>query len=146
LNIGASAFGGPAAAGAFDVATLDFGGGSGTLVFNHTDDAYQFATALASRIEGTHRILHYAGHTTLTGDSSGFAGSTAIHGGALLVGGADGAGSLGGAFEVLDTARLGGTGTVGSVGSLVSIASGGILAPGNSIGILTVAGDLRFEA
>src|SRR5690606_20766839 len=92
--------------------------------------------------EGTHRILHHAGHTTLTGDSSSFTGTTTVYGGTLLlVGGLDGAGSLGGTIDVLDTARLGGT---GAAGSLVSIATGGTLAPGKSIGTLTVAGDVTF--
>lgn len=144
LNIGAAESDGPAAAGLLNVSTLDFGNGSGTLVFNHTDEAYLFSAALNSRGDGTHRIQHYAGHTTLTGDGSGFSGTTTLLGGTLLVGGADGTGNLGGGVEVRNTARLGGTGTIGTAGSMVSIASGGIVAPGNSIGTLSVAGDVTF--
>src|SRR5690606_6055538 len=80
------------------------------------------------------------------GDSSGFAGVTTLYGGTLLVGGTDGAGSLGGTVDVLDAARLGGSGTIGTAGSSVGIAAGGILAPGNSIGTLTIAGDVTFAA
>ncbi|WP_167518119.1 autotransporter domain-containing protein [Brucella pseudintermedia] len=90
--------------------------------------------------EGTGTVL-------LTGDSSDFAGRTNIGAGTLLVGDADGNGALGGSFNVLDGATLGGSGTVGSgTGSLVVIASGGTLSPGNSIGSLTVDGNLVFEA
>src|SRR5690606_7076471 len=91
-------------------------------------------------------IEHHAGQTTLSGEGSGFAGTTTLYGGTLLVGGADGAGSLGGTITVLNAARLGGTGVIGSAGSDVTIAAGGILAPGNSVGTLTVAGDVTFAA
>ncbi|MEO4001759.1 autotransporter domain-containing protein [Mesorhizobium sp. CAU 1732] len=87
------------------------------------------------------------GTVLLTGDSSGFAGSTAIKAGTLLVGDAAGNGTLGGSLDVLAGGTLGGSGTVGSgTRSLVTVASGGTLSPGNSIGTLTVDGNLVFEA
>ncbi|PWJ82318.1 outer membrane autotransporter protein [Pseudaminobacter salicylatoxidans] len=88
-----------------------------------------------------------SGVLLLSGDSSGFAGTTTIVGGTLLLGDADGSGALGGSLDVLDDATLGGSGAFGSgSGSLITVASGGTLAPGNSIGTLTVNGDLVFEA
>lgn len=87
-----------------------------------------------------------AGTVLLTGDSLGFAGRTAIRAGALRVGDAEGNGSLGGSLDVQAGATLSGSGTVGSgAGSQIAIASGGTLAPGNSIGTLTIDGDLTFE-
>ncbi|TEA79319.1 autotransporter domain-containing protein [Allopusillimonas ginsengisoli] len=86
------------------------------------------------------------GQLQLTGDSSGFAGTTTFTNGKLIVGDSGGNGALGGSLDVLNGAILGGSGTVGSgAGSLITLASGGTLAPGNSIGTLTIAGDLVFE-
>ena len=145
LNIGAAAGEAAAGAGMFDVATLEFRAGDGTLVFNHTDADYLFAAGLNSDGAGVHRVEHQAGHTTLTGDGSGFTGQTTLSGGTLFVG-AGGAGSLGGDIDVLASTLLGGSGTVGSPGSSVHIGGGAVVAPGNSIGTLTVAGDLTFAA
>ena len=70
-----------------------------------------------------------AGTLVLTGDSSGYAGSTQVSG-TLAVNG-----SLCGDVNVLGGARLQGTGTV------CTTHNAGTVAPGNSIGTLTVAGD-----
>ncbi|HUG57588.1 MAG TPA: autotransporter domain-containing protein [Candidimonas sp.] len=75
----------------------------------------------------------------LTGDSSGFKGTTTVVGGTLVVG-VGGVGKLGGMLTVGNGATLQGTGSVGTT----TLQSGAMLAPGNSIGTLTVAGDLRF--
>lgn len=105
---------------------------NGTVVFNQQGDA-----SLESVFSGTGRFTKAGGGTLeLTGDSSGFSGSTAVSGGMLVVNGA-----LGGGLEILSGARLQGSGTVGST----TIRSGATIAPGNSIGTLTVAGDIRFE-
>lgn len=144
LNIGAAASNSATSAGELHAPSLEFGDGDGMLVFNHTDEDYLFSTALNSAGEGTHRIEHYAGHTTFTGDGSGFSGTTTLHGGTLLVGGTSALGRLGGNIDVLSGARFGGSGTVGTAGSLVSIASGGTLAPGSSIGTMAVVGDVTF--
>src|SRR5690606_33248825 len=70
---------------------------------------------------------------------SGFAGTTTVSGGTLVVG-VGGVGKLGGTLTVGNGATLQGTGSVGTT----TLQSGAILAPGNSIGTLTVAGDLHF--
>ena len=71
-----------------------------------------------------------AGTLLVTADNSGFGGSTAVAGGTLAV-----RGSLGGAVTVGPAGRLEGDGRVGS------IANAGVVAPGSSIGSLTVLGD-----
>jgi fibronectin-binding autotransporter adhesin len=71
-----------------------------------------------------------AGALTLTGNSAAtFNGTAAVSGGTLLVNGV-----LGGAVTVADGATLGGGGVLNDV----TVDGGGILAPGNSIGTLTV--------
>ena len=75
------------------------------------------------------------GKLILTGDSSSFTGTTTIGQGTLAVNGV-----LGGALDLLAGARLQGTGTVGNL--IVR----GIIAPGNSIGTLNVAGNIGFAA
>ncbi|CAB3638446.1 autotransporter domain-containing protein [Achromobacter pestifer] len=82
-----------------------------------------------------------AGMLALTGDSSGFAGTTTVNQGILSVG-TNGQGKLGGRVTVARDAVLQGTGTVGTT----IVQSGGAIAPGNSIGTLNVAGDLTLDA
>ncbi|KCV25821.1 outer membrane autotransporter barrel domain protein [Bordetella bronchiseptica SBL-F6116] len=115
------------------------------------DDAQ--AAAYAGTLSGTGRFHKQgAGSLLLTGDSAGFAGHATVSAGTLRVGDRHGGGILGGSLDVQAGATLGGSGTVGSgAGSQVTVASGGTLAPGNSVGTLTVNGDLvlakgsRFE-
>ncbi|WP_287222903.1 autotransporter domain-containing protein [Mesorhizobium sp.] len=125
LNIGGAAGSAATGAGVLDSATLQFGTGTGTINFNHTDANY----LVASAISGLGTINQIAGNTKLTGTSSGFTGATNVLGGGLYVNG-----SLGGAIDVTG-GLLGGSGTVGNV----TIASGGTFAPGNSIGTIHVS-------
>ncbi|UPA26677.1 autotransporter domain-containing protein [Shinella oryzae] len=82
------------------------------------------------------------GAVKLTGDSSGFDGLTTISGGMLAVNG-----NLGGSALVDRDGRLQGSGTLGSgASSVVTVADGGTLAPGNSIGTLTINGSLVMNA
>lgn len=133
LNIGAASGAAAAAAGTLDAAGIVFGVGTGMLVFNHTDTAYDFATG----VTGTGTILHEAGTTRLTGGYAGYYGSATVSGGTLLVNTA-----FNQTVSVLSGGTLGGNGTVGDV----TLGSGATLAPGNSIGTLNVAGDLSFGA
>lgn len=76
-----------------------------------------------------------SGTLRLTGNSSGFAGTTTVSGGRLIVNG-----SLGGILEMAG-GRLAGTGHVGALNA----GAGVTIAPGNSIGTLTVGGDLTLD-
>lgn len=103
----------------------------GTLAFDRSD-ALTFSGLLSG--SGAIRQLG-SGRTVLTGNSSGFAGTTTVEDGILVVNGA-----LGGDLVVLSSGRLQGSGTVANL-SLT-----GTLAPGNSIGTLSVAGNLTINA
>lgn len=100
-----------------------------TLAFNRSDN-HSFGGAITGN--GAIRQIG-SGKTELTGDSSGFAGATTVENGTLAVNG-----QLGGALDVLAGGRLQGIGTVGN--TVVS----GVIAPGNSIGTLSVA-DILFN-
>lgn len=105
---------------------------NGTVVFNQRNDA-----SLASVLSGSGSFTKAGGGAlALTGDSSGFSGSTTVSAGTLIVNG-----GLGGGLDVLSGSRLQGNGTVGPT----TIHAGATVAPGNSIGTLTVSGDIRFE-
>lgn len=81
-----------------------------------------------------------AGVVTLTGDSSGFTGTTTVSAGTLLVG-SGGAGALGGTVEVELGGTLGGSGTISGNATV-----DGTLAAGNSPGTLTFEGNLTLES
>ncbi|MBX4952244.1 autotransporter domain-containing protein [Rhizobium binae] len=106
-----------------NTATLNVGG----------DDS---STTFAGSIAGDGSLVKTgAGLFRLTGNSS-YTGDTDVLDGTLSVNG-----SLAGAVNVGSGARLQGTGSVGRT----SLAANSVLAPGNSIGTLTVAGDLNLD-
>lgn len=131
LNIGAAAGATAVAAGMIEAATIAFGSGTGSLVFNHTDDDYQFDAAIV----GGGTLEAYSGTSILTGDLTAFTGDTEIHGGTLSFNS-----TYSGAISVLNGGTLGGNGTL----SNVTLSSGATVAPGNSIGTLNIGGDLDF--
>ncbi|CAN7229444.1 autotransporter outer membrane beta-barrel domain-containing protein [Phenylobacterium sp. LjRoot164] len=136
LNIGGVEGGAAAAAGTLDTATLAFGPGTGRLNFNHTGTNYEFVAA----ITGGGTINQVAGVTHLTGDSSGFTGVANLTGGTLHVDGKLGAATS--TFAVGAGGVLAGSGTIGGDVTV----TGGRIAPGNSPGTLTIAGDLSLDA
>lgn len=81
-----------------------------------------------------------SGSLTFTGDSSDFLGRTTVRSGTLVVN-TTGNDKLGGSVAVLDGGILKGTGRMGST----TIGNGGVIAPGNLIGTLTIDGDLSFS-
>jgi len=133
LNIGADAASVAAAPGTLNAPSIAFGPGAGSITFNHTSANYAFAPA----ISGVGTINQVAGTTILTADSSGFTGATDVTGGRLAVNGS----LAGSAVTVSGSGVLGGTGTVGN-----TTVNGGTLSPGNSIGTLTVQGNLAFTS
>ncbi|MDW6023707.1 autotransporter domain-containing protein [Mesorhizobium sp. BAC0120] len=133
LNIGADPASAAAAPGALDTPTVQFGDGTGTINFNHTGAKYHFTPA----ITGSGTINQIAGETILDADDSGFTGPTNVSGGRLAVNGS----LAGSTVSVASGGVLGGNGTVGAIDAQ----SGGIVAPGNSIGTLKVAGNVLFS-
>ena len=79
-----------------------------------------------------------AGALFLTGNSIAFTGNTTVAAGQLFVNGALGGGNL----LVRSGSLLGGDGFIPST----AVQGGAIFAPGNSIGVMRVLGDFRFEA
>lgn len=104
--------------------------GGGGLDIEDPDNTLSLKTGLS----GTGRLSKVGlGQLSIDGDFASFAGSTSADAGTLRVNG-----RLGGTVDV--QALLQGT---GSIGALVAN-NGGIVAPGNSIGKLTVTGDATF--
>jgi fibronectin-binding autotransporter adhesin len=84
----------------------------------------------------------------LTGDNSAHSGNIQVSEGVLLVNNGAGSGTGAGLVTVLSGARVGGNGVIGmgGVGDGLVVQSGGILAPGNSPGTLTVLGTATLQA
>ncbi|WP_210210908.1 beta strand repeat-containing protein, partial [Rhizobium leguminosarum] len=134
LNIGGAAGSPATAAGTLNASNIQFGLGSGTINFNHTETNYTFAPVIGG--DGT--INQLAGNTNLTADNSAFTGDTNVTGGRLAVNG-----SLANSIVTVSGGGiLGGTGTVGGIVAK----SGGIVGPGNSIGTLNVNGNVSFAS
>ncbi|MBZ9868429.1 autotransporter outer membrane beta-barrel domain-containing protein, partial [Mesorhizobium sp. CA15] len=133
LNFGGVAGAAASATGILNAAAVQFGAGTGAINFNHTDTNYTFASAIG----GAGTINQIAGNTNLTADSSAFTGATNVSGGRLAVNG-----SLADSLVTISGGILGGNGTVGGIAAH----SGGTIAPGNSIGTLSVAGNIDQAA
>lgn len=93
---------------------------------------------LSNSLTGSGTMAFASGTTYLSGNSSGFTGTADVSGtGILSVNG-----TLGGTVDVASGGRLQGSGTVGGADA----ASGGTVAPGNSIGTLSVSGNVSFAS
>ncbi|PSM16685.1 autotransporter domain-containing protein [Nitratireductor sp. StC3] len=125
LNIGAAEGDAAAAPGIIDAGAINFGSGTGEIVFNHTGTNYTFAPG----ISGNGTLTFEAGHTILSGDSSGFAGTVAISDARISL-----SGEMGGTMTFGSGSRFDGTGSAGSV----VFDNGSTVAPGNSIGTTPV--------
>ncbi|WP_212321299.1 autotransporter domain-containing protein [Achromobacter sp. Marseille-Q0513] len=98
---------------------------------------------LAGKLQGSGPLITTGGgRLLLTGDARDYVGTTTVDKGLLSVNG-----RLGGYVNVVAGGTLGGNGTIGfGAGPAVTVASGGTLAPGNSIGTLNIDGDLTMAA
>jgi len=136
LSIGGAEGQAAAATGSFTAPSVMLGSATSRINFNHTGTGNLFAAA----ISGAGAINHVAGETNLTGNSAGFTGATTVSGGTLRVNGS--LGSAASTVTVQSGGRLGGSGTIGGNVTVTN----GVLAPGNSPGTLTVAGNLTLTA
>lgn len=152
INIGA-ATGAPVAAGTLNAPTLQFGAGSATLNFNHTDTNYAFAAGLTSAGAGSHRINQIAGTTRLSGNGSTFTGLTTVSGGTLVVANRLGgtASVTGGRFQADGVfggnvaASTGGVVTgSGTISGNLNVVNNGVLA-GQQGQTLTIGGNLTLD-
>lgn len=106
---------------------------NGTLAFNRSD-----MSVFAGAISGTGSVQQIGAGTTRLNGISSYTGATDIYAGRLSVNGSIASSSL-------TTAHAGGTlGGNGKVGP--TLIDGGTLSPGNSVGTLTVQGNLTFTA
>ena len=132
LNIGAAAGSPAAAAGTLDAASVTFGAGIGTINFNHTSANYVFGSTMTGN--GSVNVL--SGTTILTAANS-YTGPTTVDGATLIVNGSIASSPL----------TVDGGGLVGGAGFLGATTIGaGTLSPGNSIGTITVQGNLVLSA
>jgi autotransporter-associated beta strand protein len=107
---------------------------NGTLTFNRSD-----AVTFGGVISGTGGVQKNGGGAlTLTGTNS-YTGATALNQGGLIVNGSIASSS---ALTVNNNTFVGGTGTLPTT----TVNAGGMLAPGNSIGTISVNGNLTFNA
>lgn len=135
-----------AAAGNLNVGEIEFDLGQvvGQVVFNHTNNNFTFGGDVTSTsAAGARGIIQQAsGTTNLTGDLSGYRGTFSVSGGELKFNSNQAIGS--GGITVGANAKLSGVGTVElytfvtNPNPRLNVLSGGTLAPGNSIGTLTV--------
>jgi autotransporter-associated beta strand protein len=107
---------------------------NGALAFNRSD-TFTFPGV----ISGTGALQQIGTGTTILTGNNTYTGDTTISAGALIVNGSIASSSL---TTVNSGASLLGTGTVGTT----IVKAGGFLAPGNSPGTMTVAGNLAFES
>ncbi|WEK49028.1 MAG: autotransporter outer membrane beta-barrel domain-containing protein [Candidatus Kaistia colombiensis] len=135
INIGGGSGEAATASGTLNAGSIVFGAGTSILNFNHTDAAYGFDVAITSGA-GTGTINQIgSGKTVLTANQAAFTGKSNVLAGILEVNG-----TLGGTVDVFG-GRLQGTGTVGATRNV----TGGTVAPGNSIGTLTVNGNYTSD-
>ncbi|HVJ02212.1 MAG TPA: autotransporter-associated beta strand repeat-containing protein, partial [Sphingomonas sp.] len=108
---------------------------NGTLTVNRSDQL-----TFAGLVSGTGALVQMGTGTTVLTGANSYTGTTDVSAGTLFVNGNQSAAT--GLTSVAPGATLGGIGTIGGD---VSIADGGILAPGESPGTLTINGDLALS-
>ncbi|MDQ0390285.1 autotransporter domain-containing protein [Labrys monachus] len=118
------------------------GGAAAALTAGGDDSSTTFSGVIEDGTSATALTKTGTGTLTLNGVST-YTGATTVSAGKLVVGDdASSGASLASIVTVQDGAALGGK---GSIGGLV-VESGGTVAPGNSIGTLTVNGNVVFDA
>ncbi len=131
--------------GTFDISATDSGAtvaglvGTGSVVLGTRNlTVVDGSTVFSGAVSGTGAILKQgSGTLILNGDSSAYANATEISGGTLEVGDIDHSGAiLGGDANVISSGILRGHGTI-----LGNVSNSGTVAPGGSIGTLTVNGN-----
>lgn len=122
-----------------DAIALDGAGGSTAIrVGDGSAAGTAYTATIAAKLIGASDLIKTDLGTLVLEGTHSYTGATRVDAGRLVVNG-----SLAGSpLTVNNGAVLGGTGMVGGIAAQ----SGGIVAPGNSIGTLQVAGDVGFAA
>lgn len=108
--------------------------GTNTLTVNTTGSS-SYAGVLRNGSAGTLALTKSGvGSLNLSGSNT-YSGATTVSAGTLKANNASGSATGSGSVSIANSATLGGAGTISGT---VSLASGGIIAPGNSVGTLTV--------
>ncbi|HEX9471819.1 MAG TPA: autotransporter domain-containing protein, partial [Bradyrhizobium sp.] len=121
INIGAAVGQAPVAPGTIAASTIDFGLGTGSIVFNHSSSNYVFAVP----ISGAGSLDVENGTTVLTANNT-YSGGTTINGGVLRIAGA---GTLGYALAGFTTV----TGGTLDLGGTTQTQDGGLVLRGGAI-------------
>ena len=112
---------------------------NGSFTVNRNNAVAQGTDFTASAITGSGSFTQAGSGTTTLNAANLFSGGTTVTTGTLLLNNVSGSGTGTGAVAVNGTGILGGTGRIAPTGSNgISVASGGFIAPGASIGTLTV--------
>ena len=120
---------------AADISTLPITIGAAGATFDTTGNAVTLGSPIGNSGTGS---LTKAGAGTLTlGGANLYSGTTTVTAGGLLATNTTGSATGSGAVTVQNGAAIGGTGTISGV---VTVESGAKLAPGTSVGTLTVGG------
>ena len=107
------------------------------IVLNHSG-----AFTISNAISGSGSLTNLGGSPSMVAANT-YSGGTTVKGGTLFVNNTSGSGTGSGAVNVQSGATLGGAGIISGV---VNLQSGGRLAPGNSIGTLTINSPLTMNA
>jgi rhamnogalacturonan endolyase len=107
------------------------------LIFNNSS-----SNLVSGAVSGAGSLTVLGGGTVNLTGSNTYSGGTSVSNATLQVNNTQGSGTGSGGVTVLSTGTLAGSGTVGGP---VAIRSGGVFAPGNSTGTLTINGDFTAD-
>jgi outer membrane autotransporter protein len=117
--------------------TIDLAPGAGVTLAISDGIADQTGSGGVGVNAGSWSLTKSGPGTLVLSGANTYSGGTAVNAGTLAVNG-----SLGSGVTVNNGGTLGGTGTITNV----AVMSGGVFAPGNSIGTMTVTGNVTFAA
>ncbi|WP_343315017.1 autotransporter domain-containing protein [Brucella sp. BE17] len=128
----------------YDLTMASLAGEGGTLDLGAANLTIDQAanTSFDGTVDGTGNLIKSGAGTLVLNGAASYSGTTTVKAGGLVVGDADHANArLIGAVSVENGAFIGGAGSIGGLHA----GAGSVIAPGNSIGSLRIAGDLSLD-